>query len=1039
MESRNHFKNGASLKSHTIRGNYIKYLLIVFVCLFIVNIYGQTTWQISNPITPNVTTTLNNETLTISATGAMQNWPDYHGSSATSVMLDGTRTISLTNQNDYSLESRHFLWKCGTEPLTGNISSENFAFLMSYLDLAYEALQELTGFTPENGRQVNIELLAEDDWAGGRGGGGYIGINRDWIGNYMREVERDGGAPNGLFLHELGHNFDWGTGQRWFNGEMGATTLAYFVREKLNLVFYHDYAGEALLGSDWIDFEYTEIINRYNRGETTKNDYEWDFFVCLWKLFHETNWESLKAVYHSYSDRFVMWDFMDRLSSFSEIPVDTYFYPDLNQWIHEVYTKDEKLYEWEIGSPNVSDVIAKFENGTLTINGTGEMQDFIYNHNYLPWYSVKDEITSVIINESVTTIGNSAFLDCISLTSIIIPKSVTKIGEHSLQGCNSLNEIHISNPIPPSVGDWCFYDVNTDACKLYVPAGSINVYKSAAGWKDFYNILTEELTWNIGYPNPADIIATFNNGTLTITGTGKMQDFIYNHTTLPWYSVKDEITSVTINEGVTTIGNSAFLDCISLASVKIPNGITKIGEHSFQNSCNLISVNIPNSVINIGEWAFGYNDCSSSLTDITVNWTTPLSIDNSVFYGVNLSNIALKVPAGTQCTYAAAPVWKDFNIIGASFSITPSAGSGGSISPSNVQMLACGSNITFTATPNSGKQIDQWVLNGSVVQTGGTTYTISNVQADATLQVTFKDIPTVYFTITATAGSGGSISPSGEVIVNQGANQTFTFTPNINYEIDEVKIDSVANSTAKTNGFYTFSNVISNHTLSVTFIQNQQSVVPEETQPIGEDGKGTIGLSLSIPSGATLIGSFEIRFPEGMTLDEQLTVLSLELSVNFYLSFSYKGNNTWLIEIKSNVSRSYTVSEYKKIMDIAYKVNDGVQKGTYKAEIMNLDFLLDNNTPIKEDLLTVTINVEQDVKITSIPDIHNKSFSVYFINNTFRIESSEKELITIYSVTGVPLYSTMKDAGLIEIPVASIPGSVFIIKGSISGAIKIAK
>ena len=242
----------------------------------------------------------------------------------------------------FVLESRYFLWKCGTEPLIDNISPENFVLLMSNLDLAYEAMQELTGFTPENGKQVNIELLAEDDWAGGRGGGGYIGINPAGIGHYMREVERDSGAPNGLLLHELGHNFDWDTGGRWYNAEIGATVLAYYAREKLNLLCHHDYAGEAFLGSDWIDLEYTLITDRYNRGETTKNDYENDFMVCLMKLFHETNWEPLKAVYHNYSDRFIMWDFIDWLSRFSDIPVDTYFYPDLNEWLREIY-KDE----WE--------------------------------------------------------------------------------------------------------------------------------------------------------------------------------------------------------------------------------------------------------------------------------------------------------------------------------------------------------------------------------------------------------------------------------------------------------------------------------------------------------------------------------------------------------------------------------------------------------------------------------------------------------------------------------------------------------------------
>ena len=216
-----------------------------------------------------------------------------------------------------------------------------------------------------------------------------------------------------------------------------------------------------------------------------------------------------------------------------------------------------------------------------------------------------------------------------------------------------------------------------------------------------------------------------------------------------------------------------------------------------------------------------------------------------------------------------------------------------------------------------------------------------------------------------------------------------------------------------------------------------QGVIPEEMQPVGIDGKGKIELSLSIPSDATLTGSFEIRFPEGMTLDEESTALSPELSDNFYPTFTSEGNNTWLVDIKSNETRSAMASEYRIIMDIAYRVNENVQKGTYEAIFMNLDFVLDDKTPIQEESLTVTINVLRDP--TSVENTGNSSFFAYIINNKLKIESSQSELITIYSVTGTRLYSGLKNVGLIEVPISSLPGSVFIIKGSVSGVIKVVK
>ena len=102
-----------------------------------------------------------------------------------------------------------------------------------------------------------------------------------------------------------------------------------------------------------------------------------------------------------------------------------------------------------------------------------------------------------------------------------------------------------------------------------------------------------------------------DEGVLTITGTGKMQD--YSGSSRPWslYNIKQVI----IGDGVTTIGVSAFHGCSSLTSVTIPNGVTTIGNFAFHNCSSLTSVIIPNSVTEIGSYAF--HGCSS-LTSVTI-------------------------------------------------------------------------------------------------------------------------------------------------------------------------------------------------------------------------------------------------------------------------------------------------------------------------------------------------------------------------------------------------------------------------------------
>ena len=149
------------------------------------------------------------------------------------------------------------------------------------------------------------------------------------------------------------------------------------------------------------------------------------------------------------------------------------------------------------------------------------------------------------------------------------------------------------------------------------------------------------------------------------------------------------------------------------------------------------------------------------------------------------------------------------------YTITASAGSGGSISPSGAVTVNAGASQQFTATPQSGKEVDTWKVNGAVVQTGGNTYTVTNVQANATVNVSFKEIPPVQYTLTASAESGGSISPSGNIAVNVGENKVFTATPEGGKEVDVWKVNSVVVQTG--GNTYTVANVQANATVNVSF------------------------------------------------------------------------------------------------------------------------------------------------------------------------------------------------------------------------------
>ena len=96
-----------------------------------------------------------------------------------------------------------------------------------------------------------------------------------------------------------------------------------------------------------------------------------------------------------------------------------------------------------------------------------------------------------------------------------------------------------------------------------------------------------------------------DDGVLTISGKGRMYDYSDGNGA-PWdnYYVKRNIKQIIIDDGITTIGRSAFRDCSNLTSVTIPNSVTTIGGSAFENCSALTSVTIPNSVTEIGSGAF---------------------------------------------------------------------------------------------------------------------------------------------------------------------------------------------------------------------------------------------------------------------------------------------------------------------------------------------------------------------------------------------------------------------------------------------------
>jgi len=148
------------------------------------------------------------------------------------------------------------------------------------------------------------------------------------------------------------------------------------------------------------------------------------------------------------------------------------------------------------------------------------------------------------------------------------------------------------------------------------------------------------------------------------------------------------------------------------------------------------------------------------------------------------------------------------------YTVTSSAGPNGSISPAGATAVSRGSDLVFTATAEPGYQVDEWSLDGEMVQSDGESYTLSNIQASHTVDVTFRRLK---YDVTGSAGAGGSIDPSGSTSVPHGGDLGFTAIPDSSYKVDTWYVDGTLAQRGGTS--FALSNITSDHSVDISFVQ----------------------------------------------------------------------------------------------------------------------------------------------------------------------------------------------------------------------------
>lgn len=260
------------------------------------------------------------------------------------------------------------------------------------------------------------------------------------------------------------------------------------------------------------------------------------------------------------------------------------------------------------------DCTVTLEGTILTVSGSGAMADYV-DYELRPWHSNVGNITSIVIENGVTSIGYNAFSGCnnSSLASVTIPASVTSIGFAAFQLCTMPSVTFASGSQLTSIGGYAF-----EEC-----------------------------------PNLTSF--TIPNGVTTIGESAFMGC--------------EKMASVTIPASVETIDDYAFSLCTGLTSITIPASVTTIGKYTFKGS-GLTSITIPNSVTSIGEEAFSECEDLATVTlysnpkigaDAFKNYTNPTvtmnlmanSADEKYWMTFYNENYNFQADANTQVFKAA--------------------------------------------------------------------------------------------------------------------------------------------------------------------------------------------------------------------------------------------------------------------------------------------------------------------------------------------------------------------------------------------------
>lgn len=261
-----------------------------------------------------------------------------------------------------------------------------------------------------------------------------------------------------------------------------------------------------------------------------------------------------------------------------------------------------------------------------------------------------NDITGVVLPNTVTVMGSSCFSSCSKLVSADLPDNITSLGGNSFSFCYSLKSVDLPEALV-SLGDMCFESCNMlEAIEL--PAGVTSLGSACFSGCTALQAIT--------LPNSIDNIESrcFEScsaleSIVVPSGVTRLYEECFSYCS--------KLASVALPESIEKLYEYCFSNCTSLSGITLPAGLKNIGAGCFRNCSGLTSILLPRSVETLGSGSF--SDCTY-LADVTCQWDDPDEVSTSNFvFGDIYTECRLHVPTGTTALYKVKEPWSGFKFI----------------------------------------------------------------------------------------------------------------------------------------------------------------------------------------------------------------------------------------------------------------------------------------------------------------------------------------------------------------------------------------